>query len=98
MALVRDQPSFYVLRFLLGVAEAGFFPGMILYLTYWFPKRERGLAVAHFMSAIPVAGVLGGIISSQILGMHGLYGLSGWKWLFIITGVPSILLGFVVVF
>lgn len=96
MALVNDQLSFYVLRFLLGVAEAGFFPGMILYLTYWFPKRERGLAVAHFMSAIPVAGVLGGLISSQILAMHGFYGIAGWKWLFIIEGLPSILLGFVV--
>jgi MFS transporter, ACS family, tartrate transporter len=98
MALVRDPISFYVLRFLLGVAEAGFFPGMILYLTYWFPKRERGLAVAHFMTAIPVAGVLGGLISSQILGMHGLYGLAGWKWLFIITGAPSVILGIIVAF
>lgn len=98
MALVGDSISFYVLRFLLGVAEAGFFPGMILYLTYWFPKRERGSAVARFMTAIPVAGILGGIISSQLLAMHGLHGLSGWKWLFIITGAPSVVLGFVVAF
>lgn len=96
MATVKDASSFYILRFLLGVAEAGFFPGMILYLTYWFPKRERGTAVARFMSAIPVAGVLGGLISSKILAMHGMYGLSGWKWLFIITGAPSMVLGFVV--
>ncbi len=96
MALVKDAQSFYLLRFFLGVAEAGFFPGMILYLTYWFPKRERGLAVAKFMSAIPVAGILGGIVSSQLLAMHGLYGLAGWKWLFIITGAPSVVLGLVV--
>lgn len=96
MALVKDEQTFYLMRFFLGVAEAGFFPGMILYLTYWFPKRERGLAIARFMTAIPVAGVLGGIVASQLLAMHGLYGLAGWKWLFIITGAPSILLGFMV--
>jgi ACS family tartrate transporter-like MFS transporter len=96
MATVTDANSFYLLRFFLGVAEAGFFPGMILYLTYWFPKRERGTAVARFMSAIPVAAVLGGLISAKILAMHGMYGLSGWKWLFIITGAPSMVLGCVV--
>lgn len=96
MALVRDANSFYVLRLLLGIAEAGFFPGMILYLTYWFPKRERGLAIANFMTAIPVAGIVGGLVGSQLLAMHGIAGLSGWKWLFIITGAPSVLLGLVV--
>lgn len=96
MATVSDQFSFFLLRFLLGVAEAGFFPGMILYLTYWFPKRERGTAVARFMSAIPVAGVIGGLVSAKILAMHGMYGLAGWKWLFIITGAPSMVLGCVV--
>lgn len=97
-ALVKGSTVFYALRFLLGVAEAGFFPGMILYLTYWFPKRERGLAVANFMTAIPVAGVLGGLIASQLLAMHGVAGLAGWKWLFLITGAPSVVLGFVVWF
>jgi MFS transporter, ACS family, tartrate transporter len=96
MALVKSDFDFYILRFFLGVAEAGFFPGMILYLTYWFPKREHGLAVARFMTAIPAAGVLGGLISAQVLGMTGVMGLPGWKWLFIITGAPSVVLGFIV--
>lgn len=93
MALTNNAMVFYSLRFLLGVAEAGFFPGMILYLTYWFPKAQHGSAVARFMTAIPVAGVLGGLISSRLLEMHGILGLAGWKWLFIITGMPSVLLG-----
>lgn len=98
MATVSDPMSFYVLRFLLGVAEAGFFPGMILYLTYWFPKRERGMAVAKFMTAIPVAGVLGGLVSAKLLAMHGLYGMPGWKWLFLWTGAPSVVFGILVWF
>jgi MFS transporter, ACS family, tartrate transporter len=95
LALVNSIHSFYALRFFLGAAEAGFFPGMILYLTYWFPEKQRGLAVAKFMAAIPAAGVLGGLISSKILEMGGLMGLPGWKWLFLITGLPSILMGIV---
>lgn len=95
MAGMRNATDFYVLRFLLGVAEAGFFPGMILYLTYWYRKKEHGLAVARFMSAIPAAGVLGGLIAAPILGMSGMMGLPGWKWLFIVTGTPSIILGIV---
>lgn len=98
MCMVQDVMTFYAMRFVLGVAEAGFFPGMILYLTFWFPKREHAKAVARFMTAIPLAGVLGGIVSSQILQMHGYMGLPGWKWLFIITGTPAILLGFIVYF
>jgi ACS family tartrate transporter-like MFS transporter len=98
MALVQSELQFYITRFLLGVAEAGFFPGMILYLTHWYRQRERGLAVAAFMSAIPAAGVLGGIVASQILQMHGVLGISGWKWLFIITGAPSIFLGIIAFF
>ncbi len=93
LALVNSIHSFYALRFFLGAAEAGFFPGMILYLTYWFPVKQRGLAVAKFMAAIPAAGVLGGLISSRILEMGGIFGLPGWKWLFLITGLPSILMG-----
>jgi MFS transporter, ACS family, tartrate transporter len=98
MSLINNETWFYVVRFLLGVAEAGFFPGMILYLTYWFPRREHAKAVARFMTAIPVAGVLGGIVSGKILLMHGVMGLPGWKWLFIITGVPAVFLGLIVVF
>jgi ACS family tartrate transporter-like MFS transporter len=98
MAFVPNTPSFFAMRFLLGVAESGFFPGMIFYLTKWFRKREHGMAVAKFMSAIPVAGILGGLIASKILGMPPLMGLPPWKWLFIITGSPAIILGLVVLF
>jgi ACS family tartrate transporter-like MFS transporter len=89
--------SFYGLRFLLGLTEAGFFPGMILYLTYWFPARERARAVATFMTATPLAGVLGGLMSSGILTwMKGVGGLRAWQWMFLLEAVPSFLLGFVV--
>ncbi|HEY9757037.1 MAG TPA: MFS transporter [Oculatellaceae cyanobacterium] len=97
MCLVKSDISFYVLRFLLGVAEAGFFPGMILYLTYWFPKKEHGLAVARFMSAIPLAGVLGGVLASVVLNTH-VFGLPGWQLLFIASGLPAVLLGIAVLF
>jgi len=98
LALANSIHSFYILRFFLGAAEAGFFPGMILYLTYWFPEKQRGVAVAKFMAAIPAAGVLGGLISSKILEMGGIMGLPGWKWLFLITGFPSVLMGIVTLF
>lgn len=98
MTQVSSEIGFYVLRFLLGVAEAGFFPGMILFLTFWFPKREHGMAVARFMTAIPAAGVLGGIVASRVLTMTGVGGLSGWKWLFLTTGSLSALLGVAVFF
>lgn len=98
MSMVKDVYWFYAMRFLLGVAEAGFFPGMILYLTFWFPKREHAKAVARFMTAIPLAGVLGGLVSSRVLLMHGVMGLPGWKWLFIITGTPAIFLGLILYF
>lgn len=93
---VSGVASFYTLRFLLGAAEAGFFPGMILYLTYWIPQAERARAVALFMTATAVAGVVGGPISGALLGMDGIAGLRGWQWLFVIEGVPSIVLGVVV--
>lgn len=98
MCLVQDIQVFLWMRFFLGVAEAGFFPGMILYLTYWFPKREHAKAVARFMTAIPLSGILGGLISSAIFKMHGFMGLAGWKWLFLITGSPAVILGAVVLF
>ncbi len=96
MAFVPNAPAFFTMRVLLGAAEAGFFPGMIFYLTKWFRKREHGMAVAKFMSAIPAAGILGGLISSKILAMPPLMQLPPWKWLFIITGSPAILFGLVV--
>lgn len=86
------------MRFLLGAAEAGFFPGMIFYLTKWFRKREHGMAVAKFMTAIPAAGILGGLIAAKILAMPPLLQLPPWKWLFIITGSPAVILGMIVFF
>ena len=93
MMLVRGVASFYTLRALLGVVEAGFFPGMILYLTYWFPAVERARAVASFMTAIPVSGIVGGPLSGALLGLNGVAGLAGWQWLFLLEGLPSTLLG-----
>jgi ACS family tartrate transporter-like MFS transporter len=93
MMFVQGVASFYTLRFLLGVVEAGFFPGMILHLTYWFPATYRAQSVARFMTAIPLAQVVGGPISGALLGMQGIGGLAGWQWLFLLEGLPSILLG-----
>lgn len=95
MALVAGETSFYAMRFLLGVAEAGFFPGIILYLTYWFPARERARIVSLFMAAVPLATVVGGPVSGALLELHGLGGLKGWQWLFIVEGLPAIVLGVV---
>ncbi len=95
MMFVRGPWTFYTLRFLLGVAEAGFFPGMILYLTYWFPAEARGRAVARFMTATAIAGVVGGPVSGALLEMSGAAGLAGWQWLFLIEGLPAVFLGFV---
>ena len=92
MIFIRGPVSFYVLRFLLGAAEAGFFPGMILYLKYWFPASARARAVAWFMTANPLAGALGSPISGALLGMHR-GGLAGWQWLFILEGMPAVVLG-----
>src|SRR2546423_1556579 len=89
---VRGPISFYVLRFLLGAAEAGFFPGMILYMKRWFPASARARAVAWFMTANPLAGIVGSPISGALLGLTG-KGLSGWQWMFLVEGMPAILLG-----
>jgi ACS family tartrate transporter-like MFS transporter len=98
MAAVRGPWSFYALRILLGFAEAGFFPGVILYLTYWFPARERARTVAWFMTGSPVAGALGGPVSGAILQYLDLAGgLRGWQWLFLLEGMPAVLLGVVAV-
>lgn len=98
MMLIRGRLSFYMLRFLLGAAEAGFFPGMIYYLNQWFPARERARAVSRFMMAIPVAGVLGGVLAGGLLGLNGRLGLAGWQWLFVIEGLPAVALGVAVWF
>src|SRR5438034_455285 len=95
--LVRGATSFYALRFLLGAAEAGFFPGMILYLTYWFPAAEQARAVARFMTATAMAGVVGGPISGTILEqLGGRGGLAGWQWLFLLEGLPAVAFGLAV--
>lgn len=96
MAATRGEGSFYALRFLLGVAEAGFFPGIVFYLTQWFPAAERARAVALFMTATALAGVVGGPLSGALLAMHGLGGLAGWHWLFLLEGLPAVILGAVV--
>jgi MFS transporter, ACS family, tartrate transporter len=95
MMFVSGPFTFYILRFLLGLAEAGFFPGMILYLTYWFPAEARGRAVARFMTATAIAGVIGGPVSGLLLKMDGIGGLAGWQWLFLMEGFPAVVLGFV---
>jgi len=93
MPLVRTPSEFYLLRFLLGAAEAGFFPGIILYLTYWFPQKQRARAVALFMAATAIAGVIGAPLSGLLLRLDGVAGVAGWKWLFVGEGLPSVLLG-----
>jgi ACS family tartrate transporter-like MFS transporter len=99
MMFVTGPWSFSVLRFLLGFAEAGFFPGIILYLTYWFPARLRAQAVARFMAASALVGILGNPLSGALLQyMDGAGGLPGWQWLFLLEGVPAVLLGVAVVY
>ncbi len=97
MAFVKTPTQFYVLRFLLGVAEAGFIPGVLLYLTYWFPAAWRGRIIALFLAAIPMSNIIGGPLSGWILTtMNGVAEMRGWQWLFIVETIPSVLLGFVV--
>jgi MFS transporter, ACS family, tartrate transporter len=88
--------SFIVIRFLLGVAEAGFFPGVVLYFTYWFPNRYRGRIIATLFLAVPVANAFSNVVSGAILEMNGLLGLRGWQWVFLIEGTPAVMLSFVV--
>src|ERR1700742_504338 len=91
-AFVQGPTSFYILRFLLGLAEAGLYPGMILYMTYWFPQATRARFIALFLAAVPAASVIGAPISGLILDVAT--GLKGWQWLFVLEGIPSVLLGF----
>ena len=96
---VTTPTMFYFLRFLLGVFEAGFYPGIILYLTYWYPTTRRARAFGLFMSASALAGVIGGPLAGAIMtGMHGVNGWSGWQWLFLLEGIPSVLAGVVTMF
>src|ERR1700729_2849243 len=95
-AFVTGPTSFLVVRFLLGAAEAGFFPGMILYFTYWFPSHYRGRVISTLFIAQPVANAVASIASAAVLEMDGLLGIKGWQWIFIIEALPAVLLGFVV--
>jgi MFS transporter, ACS family, tartrate transporter len=95
---LSNETSFYTVRALLGAAEAGFFPGIIFYLTLWYPSVYRGRIIGSFMAAIPLSSAIGSPISGLILGMNGIAGLEGWQWLFIIEAAPAILLGFVTYF
>jgi MFS family permease len=94
MMFVTTPTQFYVMRFFLGAAEAGFFPGVVLYLTYWYPAARRGRALALFVTAVAIAGVVGNPVSGWIMGStHGSHGLAGWQWLFLLEGLPSVALG-----
>jgi ACS family tartrate transporter-like MFS transporter len=93
---LKGITMFYVMRFLLGAAEAGFFPGVILYLTYWFPAKERARTIALFATGGVMAGIVGSPISGAILGLNGLGGLAGWQWLFFLEALPAVLMGLVV--
>jgi ACS family tartrate transporter-like MFS transporter len=98
MMFIGSTTAFYSVRFLLGVAEAGFYPGVILYLTYWFPDKERAHTVALFATGTVIAGIVGSPLSGAILELHGFGGLEGWQWLFLIEGIPAVLIGVVVIF
>lgn len=98
-AWIHSPASFYTLRFLLGLSEAGFFPGIIYYLTLWFPSERRSKATAFFLLAIPMSGIFGGPISGWIMtALDGFFDFRGWQWLFIVEGIPAVLLGFVTLF
>ena len=98
MAFVGGPTSFYVVRLLLGIAEAGFFPGIIFFLTLWFPAAYRARIIGYFMAAVPLSSVIGAPASGLLLGLDGLLGMKGWQWLFIIEAVPALILSVVVFF
>ncbi|WP_432561292.1 MFS transporter [Kineococcus sp. SYSU DK003] len=95
---VQNETMFYVLRFLLGVAEAGFFPGVLLYLTYWFPEQRRAFATGLFQMGLPLANIVGGPLSGGLLEMDGLAGLAGYQWLFMVEGLIAVVVGVIAVF
>ncbi len=96
-AFVHTPHQLYAARFLLGAAEAGFFPGVIVYLSHWFTTQDRGKAIARFMAAIPIGFMIGGPIAGSILGVHWL-NLAGWRWLFLMEGAPAIIFGIATIF
>lgn len=98
MALTWNEWSFYVLRVLLGIAEAGLYPGIILYITYWFPRHERAKAIGLFLLGVSLANIIGAPLGGLLLQLDGMAGLHGWQWMFIIEGLPAVLLAFVVWF
>lgn len=98
MMFIHSTTTFYLVRFFLGVAEAGFYPGVILYLTYWFPDKERAHTVALFATGTVIAGIIGSPLSGAILELHGTGGLDGWQWLFLLEGIPAVILGLIVIF
>jgi ACS family tartrate transporter-like MFS transporter len=98
MMFVRTPLQFYVARFLLGFAEAGFFPGVVYYLTQWFPSEARGRALSRFIIANPLSGVVMGAVAGWLLGLNGVLGLRGWQWLFVLEGLPTVVLAFVYLF
>lgn len=98
MMFVRTPMHFYVMRFLLGAAEAGFFPGVIFYLMQWFPAAERGRAISRFYVALPLSSVVMGVLAGALLGLRGHFGLAGWQWLFLIEGLPAVLLSIGILF
>jgi ACS family tartrate transporter-like MFS transporter len=97
MGFIHTETQFYIARFCLGAAEAGFFPGVIIYLSHWFRYEDRAKAVAMFMAAIPVSNIFGAPLSGLLLGVNW-FGLEGWRWVFIIEGIPAVVLGIVTVF
>jgi len=97
-ALVTSSTSFSVVRFLLGAAEAGFFPGIVLYFTYWFPARHHARIVSGFLIGLPIAVAGGAPISTALLGLDGLWGLHGWQWMYVAEGIPTVLIGIVTLF
>ncbi|HVE58831.1 MAG TPA: MFS transporter [Pyrinomonadaceae bacterium] len=97
MGFIQNTTHFYLIRFLLGLAEAGFFPGIIVYLSHWFRYQDRAKAVAMFMTALPFANIFGSPLSGLILGANW-FGLAGWRWVFILEGIPAVIFGFVTIF
>lgn len=95
-AFATDEKSLYIIRAIVGIAEAGFMPGMLLYLTQWFPTSHRSRANAVFMLAMPFTATIGAVVTGYILNLHGFKGLNGWQWVFLLEGIPCIILGFVV--
>jgi len=96
MMLVRTPFQFYLVRFLLGMAEAGFFPGVVYYLSHWFPRVQRGRAISRFYFFGPLSSTIMGFASPPLLGLHGAVGLSGWQWLFLVEGLPATFIGIVI--